>query len=98
VSSTPATGNRLGTWAVVLGILGMVWLVVPAPDNRVVTTVLVLAGAAISLTSVILGARGIRAARAGRAATQHTAVVGIALGAIASLFWVTAVLGLVLGL
>jgi len=87
----PEAGNRAGGWALTLGIVGLLALFAPA------AVVVVIVGAAVSATAVVLGITGGLAFTAGRAATRHTAVTGIVLGLVGFLFWLLAIIGMVIG-
>ncbi|WP_152189691.1 hypothetical protein [Georgenia satyanarayanai] len=90
--SNPATeSNRLGSWALGLGVLGLVALLAPA------AVAVVVAGALVSITAVVLGVNGVLAHSAGRASNRPQAVAGILLGAVGALLWLLAVVGVVIG-
>ncbi|PYG02332.1 hypothetical protein SAMN05216184_101805 [Georgenia satyanarayanai] len=90
--SDPSTeGNRHGSWSLGLGVLGLVALLAPA------ATAVVLVGTVVSITAVVLGVNGVLAVSAGRATNRPQAVAGILLGAVGSLLWLLAVVGVVIG-
>lgn len=90
--SEPSTeGNRHGSWALGLGIVGLLALIAPA------AVVVVIAGAVVSITAVVLGINGVLAASARRATNRAQAVAGIVLGTVGSLLWLLAVAGMVIG-
>lgn len=90
--SDPSTeGNRLGSWSLGLGVLGLVLLLAPA------VTAVVVVGALVSITAVVLGINGVLAVSARRATNRPQAVAGILLGAVGSLLWLLAVVGVVIG-
>lgn len=90
--SEPSTeGNRLGHWALGLAVLGLVMLIAPAAVGVVVV------GAVVSVTAVVLGINGVLARSAGRATNRPQAVAGILLGTVGSLMWLLAVVGVVIG-
>lgn len=84
-------GNRYGTWALALGIVGLLGLFAPA------AAVVVFLGAAVSITAVVLGTNGVLAHAAGRVTNRPQAVAGIVLGLLGMLLWLTAVIGMVIG-
>jgi hypothetical protein len=91
VSEPSTEGNRHGTWALALGVLGLLVLIAPA------AIAVVVAGTVVSITAVVLGVNGVLAASAGRATNRPQAVAGILLGAVGALLWLLAVAGLVIG-
>lgn len=97
MSGSVTEGNRYGTWALTLGIAGLVLLMAPIIGAEVVAVVVILLGTAISVAAVVFGINGVLAFTAGRAGTRHTAILGIVLGVVGAFFWLLAVLGLVLG-
>jgi len=97
VTTSAAEGNRFGTWALTLGIAGLVLLMAPIVGAEVMAVVVILVGTAISVSAVVLGINGVLAWTTGRAGTRHTAILGIVLGVVGAIFWVLAILGLLLG-
>lgn len=97
MSETPPAANRAGAWALGLGILGLALLMAPVIATSVAGVVAMVVAAAVSVTAVVLGINGVSAYNRGATATRYTAVLGIVLGAVASFFWVLALLGLMLG-
>lgn len=91
MSSTATEGNRQGTWALVLGIAGLLALFAPA------VAAVTVVGAAVSVTAVVLGINGVLAASAHRATNRPQAVAAIVLGTVGSLLWLTAIIGMVIG-
>lgn len=92
-----AEGNRQGAWALGLGIVGLVLLMAPIIGAEIVAVVVILLGTAVSVAAVVLGINGVLAWSRGHAGTRYTAVLGIVLGVVGAVFWLLAVLGLVLG-
>ncbi|WP_324652843.1 hypothetical protein [Georgenia sp. H159] len=90
-TTVPAAGNRYGTWALTLSIVGIVALFAPA------AVVVVLLGTAVSIIAVVLGIRGLLAVGAGRATNRPQSIAGIGLGVLGTLLWLTALLGVLVG-
>lgn len=91
---TPArttAGNHLGSWALGLGIGCLVGLLAPV---GLAPAVLLPLGAVVALAAVVLGTAGVRAYSAGRASNRPQAVAGIVLGAVGTLLWLLAIVGM----
>lgn len=84
--------RRFGVWSLVLGIVGIFALLGPA---YVVT---VIVGGAISATAGVLGINGVLAIRGGQQDDRAMSITGIVLGGIGLFFWITAMIGVALGL
>lgn len=81
--------NRLGTWALILGIGSIVALMLP------VELVLTL-GVLICAGSIVLGVMGVRAASANLATTRAQAFSGLLLGCVSAVLYVATAVGLYL--
>ncbi len=90
-SAVSTEGNRHGTWALALGIVGILALMAPA------LAVVVFLGAALSVAAVVLGINGVLAFSARRATNRPQAIAGIVLGVVGGLFWLLAIVGMVVG-
>lgn len=85
------TGNRYGTWALTLSIVGIFALMAPAVAG------VVFVGAAVSIAAVVLGVKGLLAFGTGGATNRPQSIAGIGLGVLGALLWLTALLGMVVG-
>lgn len=93
-STGPTARNRLGSWALGLGIAGILGLMAPV---GLAPAVLLPLGAAVAVAAVVLGITGVVAHSAGRAANRPQAVAGIVLGFVGSVLWVLAIVGMLAG-